>query len=512
MNPRIASGGRSFKGAFQYYMHDPGADTRERIAWTHTVNMLTGDPDKAWKIMAFTAKHQERLKEAAGIKATGRKAQKPVMAYSLSWHPEQSPEPGHMRDTALASIKLLGLEEHEAIIIAHSDTPHRHIHVVVNRVHPLTGKIASDSYTQRKLSDFALEYGEAHGLTYSPKRADNKRKREEDRMTRTENTLIAAAWAASDNGPSFVSALAERGLTLAQGHKRLVVVDQNGTIYNPVRHIEGVQTKHLRERLKGVDLGALPDADALARARTAAPAATEPEATPEAPAALADTFQAAAAAEKPAPTTRLKEEAQPAAPEAQPAQQAEIRAETQAEAAAAAPQGEAPAPALADHAALRIARMVERHQRERAELNARHDERIQREKREMDARERLDELARDIKTLREKCSRASFWRWIIGASRRDRKRLAALEQTHAEACQRYDARLDGLEDQHHRRIELLHTAQQQERETLLRLHIANKRDAGREIERETSQDRDMSQVSRPDAPVTRPEPGPDLSR
>ena len=102
MIPRIAAGGGNFRGAFQYYLHDKDATTRSRVAWTHTENLLTRDPDKAWRVMAYTAKEHERLKEASGQKTTGRKLTKPVFAFSLSWHPEQKPDRDHMLATARA--------------------------------------------------------------------------------------------------------------------------------------------------------------------------------------------------------------------------------------------------------------------------------------------------------------------------------------------------------------------------------------------------------------------------
>lgn len=73
MVPKLAAKGTSFKGAAAYYLHDKGASTDERVAWTATLNLATNNPEMAWRIMAATAKDQTRLKEQAGIKATGRK-------------------------------------------------------------------------------------------------------------------------------------------------------------------------------------------------------------------------------------------------------------------------------------------------------------------------------------------------------------------------------------------------------------------------------------------------------
>jgi len=87
MVPAMQSLGRSFQGAFAYYFHDKNADTSERIAWTATLNMLTDCVDKAWKVMAYTAKSSDELKRTSGQRLSGAKLEKPVLTYSLAWHP-----------------------------------------------------------------------------------------------------------------------------------------------------------------------------------------------------------------------------------------------------------------------------------------------------------------------------------------------------------------------------------------------------------------------------------------
>jgi hypothetical protein len=156
MVPTIAASGTSFKGAAAYYLHDKEELTTERVAWTHTENLLTDDPEKAWKVMAWTARQQAMIKQQAGTTATGRKLQKPVFAFSVSWHPEQKPDQGHMLATAQAAAAVLGLSGHQAIYVCHNDEPQPHVHVLVNRVHPETGKAATLSRSKAKLSQWAL--------------------------------------------------------------------------------------------------------------------------------------------------------------------------------------------------------------------------------------------------------------------------------------------------------------------------------------------------------------------
>jgi Relaxase/Mobilisation nuclease domain len=157
MVPAITACGRSFRGAALYYAHDKRRDgeavrlTTERVAWVETVNLPTGDPERAWRIMAHTALAQGHLKAAAGTKATGRKLKNPVFAYSLAWHPGERPTKAQMMDAARESLKTQGLEEHQAIILCHTDEPQAHVHIIVNRVHPVTGKAAALSNSKLKL-------------------------------------------------------------------------------------------------------------------------------------------------------------------------------------------------------------------------------------------------------------------------------------------------------------------------------------------------------------------------
>ena len=185
MVPAVTEGGRSFKGAAFYYLHDKRLKgeaerlTADRVAWTHTVNLPTDDPQRAWRMMADTAMSQAALKKAAGEKATGRKLTKPVYAYSLAWHPEQRVSKDLMLSTALDSIRAQQLEGYQAIIVAHDDEPQQHVHVVINRVHPETGKAATLSNNTLKLSQWAEAYEKQHGKIYCDRRVENNRKREQ---------------------------------------------------------------------------------------------------------------------------------------------------------------------------------------------------------------------------------------------------------------------------------------------------------------------------------------------
>jgi hypothetical protein len=183
MVPAITAGGRSFRGAFLYYAHDKRRDgeavrfTTDRVAWVETVNLPTGDPERAWRIMAHTAIAQAELKAAAGTKATGRKLAKPVFAYSIAWHPGERPTKAEQIEAARSSLAAQGLDEHQAIIFRHTDEPQAHVHIVANRVHPVTGKAATLSNAKLKLSKWAEAYERKRGKVFCPRRVENNARR-----------------------------------------------------------------------------------------------------------------------------------------------------------------------------------------------------------------------------------------------------------------------------------------------------------------------------------------------
>ncbi len=208
----IHNHGTSFNGLMAYLMHDADhATTSERVAWTQTHNLVTDDPELGWKTMAATALSQADLKAEAGIKNTGRKSDKHVMHYTLSWHDEERKDltRDEMIQAALASMTYIGThegerlgknkktgkikeairtqyaDEHQSVIVCHEESGKSpHVHIMLNRVNPTTGVFLPDSMDYEKLSAWALEYRQAQGKDhYCPQRQKNAAKRAQGLMT-----------------------------------------------------------------------------------------------------------------------------------------------------------------------------------------------------------------------------------------------------------------------------------------------------------------------------------------
>lgn len=219
MIPKVLKG-RSFKGAASYLLHDTDDHaTSERVTWTATRNLLTENPHTAWKVMAATAMNADQLKAEAGIKATGRKAQHAVLHLVLSWHPEEKDTltRDEMRAAAESAIHVLGGADRQALIIGHKDSPHPHVHVLLNRHCPETGRVLSSSKEKLKLSQWAQIYEQDRGKIYCDERVLNNEARERGDFTRGARPVprqILEAHkvlrAAANDNPDRIAQLRER--------------------------------------------------------------------------------------------------------------------------------------------------------------------------------------------------------------------------------------------------------------------------------------------------------------
>ena len=192
---KMSSPGRSFGGVADYCLHDPRMpgeahppESAERVEWTETRNLATSEGERAARIMAATAEASPDLKHLAGGAATGRKLEKPVCHYSLSWAKDEKPDRQEMRRAAQESLKALGMERHQALVVSHRDGQ-PHVHVIANRVDPESGKAAGLSRSKLKLSKWAEEYERGQGKIRCPQRERNNArrgqgKRVQDRVSR----------------------------------------------------------------------------------------------------------------------------------------------------------------------------------------------------------------------------------------------------------------------------------------------------------------------------------------
>lgn len=164
MIPRFAKSGTSFAGALRYAMHDPNAETQERVAWTHTQNLANDFIPAAVNEMIWTSRDAELLKQDAGVRGGGRPSAHTVKHVSLNWHPDDNPSQKHMIATAQHFLKEMGWGEHQAIFVAHNDKQYKHVHIYINEVHPGTGLKLDDGFERRRAQKWAAAYEFEQGI------------------------------------------------------------------------------------------------------------------------------------------------------------------------------------------------------------------------------------------------------------------------------------------------------------------------------------------------------------
>jgi MobA/VirD2-like, nuclease domain len=155
---KVPRQGKSFRGVVNYLLfgkkHEPKP---ERVAWVETRNLLVTDPKKAATLMRLTAQKSKRVKT-------------PVYHYVISWREDESPTDEVMRMVADTTCKDLGLEEYQMLWVGHRDTDHRHVHIVVNRVHPEDGRAWKNSHDYRRIECSLRRQAEGMGMHYVPGR------------------------------------------------------------------------------------------------------------------------------------------------------------------------------------------------------------------------------------------------------------------------------------------------------------------------------------------------------
>ncbi len=158
---KVASIRQSFGGTARYLERGHQGrevDSQDRVDWVTSRNLIgTEDPKVAAALMDATADRNRRVQE-------------PAYHVKVAFAVDDGPRLGRNRMEAIADdlIRRMQLEQHEVLIVAHKDTDHPHMHLLVNRVHPEHGK-AWDRYRDfRRWEKAARELERGYGLREVP--------------------------------------------------------------------------------------------------------------------------------------------------------------------------------------------------------------------------------------------------------------------------------------------------------------------------------------------------------
>lgn len=142
---------RDFGGLATYLAHGRSGHEHERVDWAIGRNIGTNDPEIAAALMRATAAENVRVRY-------------PAYHLTISFDPRDQVTREQMEQVAVRVLDDLGLSEHQAILVAHNDRAHAHVHIMVNRVHPDT-KLAWERWQDRPTIERVLrEQERALGL------------------------------------------------------------------------------------------------------------------------------------------------------------------------------------------------------------------------------------------------------------------------------------------------------------------------------------------------------------
>jgi len=135
--------GKSFRGLANYL------EGEEKIEFKEAHNLAGDQKDHYVRMMDDTASMS--------------KAEQPVYHVSLSYSPEDNPSKEMMLEDGNQVLQKLDLDDHQAVFVAHRDTDHKHLHLMINRVHPEKGTAWNTFGDRYKLRGIVKELEQQRG-------------------------------------------------------------------------------------------------------------------------------------------------------------------------------------------------------------------------------------------------------------------------------------------------------------------------------------------------------------
>jgi len=146
----------SFKRLQEYLTRERDSDTGELL--------LRGDVVMSKNLLSFDT----AAMEMQGVASLNNRCKDAVCHYELAWPPGERPTRPQWVDCALHTMKALGYEGHQFMIVAHDDKKHFHIHIMLNKVHLETLR-AHTPYRDWFTLDATVRFLEAkHGWSHTP--------------------------------------------------------------------------------------------------------------------------------------------------------------------------------------------------------------------------------------------------------------------------------------------------------------------------------------------------------
>ncbi len=190
VQPSKRKSGSSFKRLLNYLTMERDPETGKTL--------LRGDVVMSYNLVSFDT----AAAEMKGVESLNPRCNDAVFHYELAWPPGERPSRAEWIDSASYTLNQLGFKQHQYVLVAHDDKKHFHIHVMVNKVHPVTYRAHTPTYSWLTLDGavrhLEAKYGWSH--TLGPMRWDEATQKavrtfrsERNKSRSTEDQTIGAA-------------------------------------------------------------------------------------------------------------------------------------------------------------------------------------------------------------------------------------------------------------------------------------------------------------------------------
>ncbi len=187
-----------FQALATYLIHgDTHPTPANRVAWTISQNLPTDDPLLAAHYMTATAELSRRCKNAC-------------YHAMIAWHPDERPSLEVMQEIARRTLGLAELGEHQTLIMGHGDKAHPHLHMMINRVHPETGRAWSTSHDYRRFDRIMKQLSDEYGFRHVPAHSFDPELTDAADKGPNSNATFAAKRGANTNRPQWSRATARQ--------------------------------------------------------------------------------------------------------------------------------------------------------------------------------------------------------------------------------------------------------------------------------------------------------------
>ncbi|MEP0548812.1 MAG: relaxase/mobilization nuclease domain-containing protein [Rhodothermales bacterium] len=170
------STGKSFSALSAYLEHGKTGEETGRIEWVETRGLFERDLERVAEEMRDTAALSERC-------------QRPCFHLSISFDHGDVPTREEMVAVAEQTLRDIGLDSHQAVIASHNDREHQHVHLMVNRVHPETGRAWEDWQCNTRIEESLRRQERSMGYREVPghlgRLPDQERPDRTESLTRT---------------------------------------------------------------------------------------------------------------------------------------------------------------------------------------------------------------------------------------------------------------------------------------------------------------------------------------